>query len=572
VQKPLIAPEMKLALSRALGATAVAPRFTATCSLNSTARVDLRAAWHEPDISAADPMGADRPRLDLAFPVKITDPLSYRTKLDDPQAGGFPEHEIAGTDLITVGGNGDITVTKRHEFNDTRYRRIEYWLEATTRFREYMTTDILTKVDGTERVPIDDNIKVIGPRVLTWVRSSAPPPAPGVLYVVPTFGWTTQKDAEGHQSRWRRGGGLRVYLDRPWNVTGYGEMLGVVLPSAGFSDDPNTAPTGRPYKKFVTQWGNDPIWDSPFVSGCTPASSNFPLARRQPDSTGAWLPAFAPNDEADQPPGPFQCTGLPHPSVPPGDLSARVDVAPHDVVYDPDRHLWYCDIDVNFGASYFPFIRLALARYQPASEWGAHLSSIVLADFMSLAPDRWLSVSRKADPRLYNVTLYGYGFSNSSGHHEALHAASTPSEHGRPEIPASVSADTVIEVWVETLDPSRGEDFGWTRAAGATVSTAVPAPPVVMLPGTATLRHLERTAANRAGGPAIDISHVQPVLLWPTLWQGAVTLPSDPPAHARYRLVVAEYEEYLVDDVTAYNPPPSAKDRRLVFVDHIELT
>ena len=86
-------------------------------------------------------MGADLARDDHAFSVKITDPLSYRTKLDDPQAGGFPEHEIAGTDMITVGGNGDVTVTKRHEFNDTRYRRIEYWLEATTRFREYMTTD-----------------------------------------------------------------------------------------------------------------------------------------------------------------------------------------------------------------------------------------------------------------------------------------------------------------------------------------------------------------------------------------------------------------------------------------------
>jgi hypothetical protein len=130
----------------------------------------------------------------------------------------------------------------------------------------------------------------------------------------------------------------------------------------------------------------------------------------------------------------------------------------------------------------------------------------------------------------------------------------------------------MVEVWVERLDPSRGEDFGWTRETGATVSTAVPVRPVLTLPTTATGRDLERRFAARAGTQAIDISHVQPVLLWPTLWQGTVTLPSDRPVHARYRLVVAEYEEYLVDDLTPYNPTPSAKGRRLVFVDHVDVT
>jgi hypothetical protein len=143
---------------------------------------------------------------------------------------------------------------------------------------------------------------------------------------------------------------------------------------------------------------------------------------------------------------------------------------------------------------------------------------------------------------------------------------------GRPENPASVAATSVVEVWVERLEPSRGTDFGWVRESGASVSTAVPAIPVVRLPMTATRRQLERSVATRAGVQAIDIGHVQPILLWPTLWQGTVTLPPHQPAGARYRLVVAEYEEYLVDDLTPYNPTPSAMSRRLVFVDHVELT
>jgi hypothetical protein len=191
-----------------------------------------------------------------------------------------------------------------------------------------------------------------------------------------------------------------------------------------------------------------------------------------------------------------------------------------------------------------------------------------------LTPDRWVSIARKPDPKVHSVTLYGHGYSNSSGHREAQTAPSTPPPvpGGRPENPASVAATSIVEVWVERLEPSRGTDFGWVRESGASVSTAVPAIPVVRLPMTATRRHLERSVAPRAGGQAIDIGHVQPILLWPTLWQGTVTLPAHQPAGASYRLVVAEYEEYLVDDPSPYNPTPSAKNRRLVFVDHVELT
>jgi hypothetical protein len=32
-----------------------------------------------------------------------------------------------------------------------------------------------------------------------------------------------------------------------------------------------------------------------------------------------------------------------------------VVVAPHDVTYDPERGLWFCDIEVDTGAAYWPF-------------------------------------------------------------------------------------------------------------------------------------------------------------------------------------------------------------------------
>jgi hypothetical protein len=35
-------------------------------------------------------------------------------------------------------------------------------------------------------------------------------------------------------------------------------------------------------------------------------------------------------------------------------------------------------------------------------------------------------------------------------------------------------------------------------------------------------------------------------------------------------LVIAEYEEYLVDDDQPYDGIPTEKGRRLVFVEHVE--
>jgi len=61
------------------------------------------------------------------------------------------------------------------------------------------------------------------------------------------------------------------------------------------------------------------------------------------------------------------------------------------------------------------------------------------------------------------------------------------------------------------------------------------------------------------------------IFVTPTLWEGTVTLPQSAGEAARYRLVIAEYEEYLVDDAMPYDRIPTKKDRRMVFVEHVEL-
>ena len=466
---------------------------------------------------------------------------------------------------------------KVHEFHDTRYRRIEYWLEATTKFREFMPANLLT-VGGT--TPTEENIKVVGPKVRTWVPSSAPPPAPEVLYIMPTFGWVRSGNATS-KSSWRRGGGLRVYLNRPWNISGFGEMLAVVLPGAGFTGDPNITPTEQPLKNFVTRWGNDPIWQSPFVPGVAPKHTNFPLARTAPDPNGKWLPSFAPAEEADQPPGPFATSGLEHPELNNPSADSLVDVAPHDVFFDVERQLWYCDIEVTWGMSYFPFIRLALARYQPVvAHHTAHLSNVVLADFMPLVPDRWLNVTQTSDPRTRQINVFGNTFTDSSSHKEAKFA---PVEKRRlpngREIymqAIDVAQSSVVEVWVERLDHMLGEDFGWKRESGAVVrpSKTQPHQPAVSPAGSPGAKPHARAAdllQYREFEALAEEELIGYVIATPTLWEGTVTLPQSPDASARFRLVIAEYEEYLVDDAEPYDRIPTAKDRRIVFIEYVEL-
>lgn len=573
VQRPLITPAMtELKIERDPDKTYARPAFTTTCSIASTDRLDLRATWNDPFDDGPDKPLGNRPRIDHAFSVKITDAQAY--------AGTHEYFPEPTPNLITVprvtlvaGRHAEVGV-KLHEFHDTRYRRIEYWLEGTSKFREFMPPGYL--VDD-ESEPTEERINVVGPKKRRWVPSSANPPAPEVLYVVPTFGWVRSAD-DSTRSSWRRGGGLRVYLNRPWNTSGYGEMLAVVLPNPSVVD-PNVEPALKPMKNFVTQWGNDPIWESPFVPGVAPKPANFPLARTTRDPDGKWLPNFAPPEEADQPLGPFPTTGRVLPELRGGPAQTRVDIAPHDVFYDEGRQLWYCDIEVNFGAAYFPFIRLALARYQPTSLEDRHLSNAVLADFMQLVPDRWLNVNHTRDSRTRNVRVFGHTYSKSSGREEVRNATPDMVVFGE----ANISPTSVVEVWVECLDSSLGEDFGWKRETEAIVRDDLAdtnADPTLMNFTVAQRRaRAKELMIHREFEAVVEEGLIDQVFISPTLWKGSVTLPVTPASgiQKRYRLAVAEYEEYLVDDDgddrggDAYDRFLMSKDRRLVFIEYVEL-
>jgi hypothetical protein len=334
VQQPLIEPQFRdLTVFRGTGETSAILIDEFPISGKSTIRVDFRADWHEPVDNLSD----------KAQPVILTGHTTSAFSITPTKADTLAK--VAGL----------------HEFHDTKHRNVTYTAIATTRFREYFPDSLAKDIDNITRKSLP---------VTVSIPSSARPAAPSVLYVLPAFGWEAKTEGSWNFSN-RSAGGLRVYLGRPWFSSGEGELLGAVLWQCPPPQHPDFQAFEVPdqFRSYVTQWGADPIWSSiPLPSEATPRPEHFRNAV-----------AFRDGLTLDE---------LSHLPDPPA-----FGVAGHTVGYDPQRQLWFCDIEMDPGDAYFPFVRLALARFQPDSIPDAHLSRVILAEFIQLLPGRSASIT-----------------------------------------------------------------------------------------------------------------------------------------------------------------------------------
>lgn len=462
VQQPLAPPVIEVLNPRktALGDTFATVEGAVGVHAPSTGKVDLLARWSEPT------------------------GIGFARTNGESHAFDLP---VASSETPSVPWGG-----RRHEFGDTKYRKVGYYAIATTRFRDYfdpsLTTDDLTRPPQAELPPNSDT-HLFEAEVL----NSARPLAPNLLYVVPTFGWEAGEDERGTFSR--RTGGLRLYLEEPWFSSGDGELLGVVM----WPGERDWCISGKPLrdtfvrievpdelKPYASQWGRDPIW----LSGPTqqvPSLQNFTKAV-------AVQTSLTIEERPD----------------------ALVAVAGHEVGYDEERHLFYCDMDIDAGDSYYPFVRLALVRYQPKSIGKAELSRVVLADFAQFAPDRICWVARDAaTPSTLRITVSGTGYRRN----------------------ASFNCTGDIEARLERwLGPGEG-DMGWV--------------PVSIAPVTLFNAQALKTLS---------------------VWEGTIALPVDDP-DARFRVVVEEYEAFLGDvpEAGLTERFGSGRERRLVYSDAVEV-
>lgn len=468
VQQPLCAPRIvKYAASKSLGETFATFKGQFLLNVASTGRLDVKGNWEE----WVDPVAEPEPRR-----IKGTAQV-YHADVAETLPNNLPV-PFAGAKLPSE---------FRHEFNDTRYRKVDYNLVGTTRFREYFPQSIWA--DPTNLTREGEPYK--GVKVL----NSARPAMPKVLYIVPTFGWQVPPAAPGAEIVSRRcGGGLRVYLDRPWYSSGDDELLGIVL-YKGTSMVPDDSPL-RPY---VTQWGMDPVMAS------------FPTyAYTQ-------IGHFKSFEEAGYDVTLDELTG------------ETVHVVGYKPEFDKSRRLWYCDIEVDAGPAYYPFIRLALTRFQPNSVADAHLSRVVMTDFAQLAADRAASIVFETSTA---ISIY---VSGSYGLNEATATASDKL--------AALGMSRVFIATLEEQSAASDEVMSWRPVSKSTVVTLNP--------------------------------HYEKEFEFKMLWQGRMLLPEEPIRSGGtkiYRVVITEWEYLDSDDrADAVKVSGRTMSKRLVYADAIKL-
>ncbi|MBA2556844.1 MAG: hypothetical protein H0V12_05780, partial [Chloroflexi bacterium] len=244
VQQPLAIPEItQIAVepSRQVGETTVSLAGTLQVDGASTGKVDLRADWADPLDDPTDP--TNDPAVDVSEQSMLVDELTLPDREDDTptfqtllQAMDRPHQRV------------------RHAFGDTRYHRVSYTPIASSRFREHFPPAITADPDNLVR-PMAGEAEV---QTVLDIPNAARPNAPRPLEIFPTFHWSEEEQA-GVRTRTRRGGGLRIYMERPWYSSGAGELLGLVMRPAQTAPGSEAAETLR---KFTSEWGMDPIWQA----------------------------------------------------------------------------------------------------------------------------------------------------------------------------------------------------------------------------------------------------------------------------------------------------------------------
>ena len=328
----------------------------------------------------------------------------------------------ANDGTVTLGGTTVRLHQAVHQLGDTRHRDVDYSVRATTRYREYFSPQV---------TPSPADLSVVGPVRRLDVPNSARPAKVIVRDVLPLFRWDERTEpAQPFGLRRSRRAGLRVYLDRPWYTTGNGELLGVVLSP---SNDAAVQST-------VSQWAGDPVW---LQQG--PASrSDLPLVDL------------------------LHLTGLDDRELPGRPVGGPVKLPLVDVTGKPaalvlgyrpefsvDRSLWFVDIAFDPATAIWPFVKLAVARYQPSSLPGLHLGPVHICDYAQLTPERTATLTRPDDRHVRVIVTGPVG----------VPRVSVPSTVAGGGFMATVALTRVVVARLERLGPAVTTDLGWVTVA-----------------------------------------------------------------------------------------------------------
>ncbi|WP_433971353.1 hypothetical protein [Tunturiibacter lichenicola] len=350
--------------------------FNATATIGdrrSTGKIEFLASWE--DLTDGDPT------------------LGATNRLSKAQ---IAEYNLNSTlfDAKNVSRTSQRFKDIKHSFPDTRCRIITLSANSVSRFGHYYLPAI-AKNETQLSMPDPTPQKVT-------LLSTSRPAAPRVMKIIPLLPVRSIRDRHNHsRTHTRVGGAFRVYLDRSWYSSGFGEMLGLVLwgedpkipaPKPNYTCAANFVPAAYQswdadplLEPFVTRWGADPT-RSASVGTLAPRLKDFvsPPNANGDDTTAPTLvqcafPAEMLVGQDDVHPEKIDPTHVRY-----------ISLAAYPVAFQKRTQLWYADVQIKNLPAYNTFIRLALTRYQPTSLVNRECSSIVIAGFAQLLDGRSL--------------------------------------------------------------------------------------------------------------------------------------------------------------------------------------
>jgi hypothetical protein len=214
----------------------------------------------------------------------------------------------------------------------------------------------------------------------------------------------------------------------------------------------------------------------------------------------------------------------------------RVWAVPYTPVYDAYRRCWVVDIALDPGTAFWPFVKLAVARYQPESLPGMALSPVVVCGFAQLVPERIATVARPDEHSVRVVVTGPVGLPRIPDERGVVVAVPQASPLQKLNQTRTVTAR------LEALDPQVGTDLGWQ-----------------------TVVKSDLKVSGHEG--------------WTVTWCGTLELPAHhlpdglppttPGASPQWRVTVEEWERLQSDpnpddEVPGWQP-------RLIYADHLAL-
>jgi hypothetical protein len=402
----------------------------------TTGRLRCEAQWREYSPSVVKREGAH-----CEWTVSAPAQWAGLFQIDDietanPVLVGKREFGLDQLDLLRTNTTGLRNLA--FSFVDGRARYLKLQLIATSRFTNYFPEEILPKkvvhrVGRYEACTEDLERSTAS----IWVPCTFRPAPPEVDRVLPVFQWTNERVDGGREFLWKRDSILRIFMGREWFSSGEGERLALVLwppdllsgnknirdadtekaiaaarlRRSGVAElDPSDSQGKHPLQKFgqyVTRWGADPIHLSGQIDQAISLDRFYgsDLIFEEVNQNKYQQPLLLNLPSSDQ-------ESEPTPRKDSATEQLAVSILSYEAKLDGSDGTWFCDIAIDHGDSYFPFVQLGLVRYQPHAVNGLELSYPVPV-YAQIPPHREGKVVF-GDDFSFDIEVRGIGFHMSN--------------------------------------------------------------------------------------------------------------------------------------------------------------